>query len=199
MRNRIMGIDSNTIINTETGERIVIQKSGAETGGACLGFDFYAAPGGGVPFEHYHAKQSEYFRMVEGELTLRVDGETRLLRAGDEMTLAPGTRHSIKNEGDVEAHCYVEYHPALKSEWWFRIIHPYQSAIGKEPGLLDLAPFLSKGVETYPARVPLVIGRIVIFVFGMIGRLLGRDRKVMQVVNQGVGQSVGASQSTKSA
>jgi quercetin dioxygenase-like cupin family protein len=194
-----MSIESNTIINSDTGERIVVVKSGAENGGESFGFDFFAAPGGGVPFEHYHAKQSEYFRMVEGELTIMVDGEARVLRPGDEMTLAPGTRHSIKNEGESEAHCYVEYHPALKSEWWFRIIHPYQSALGREPGLLDLAPFLSQGVETYPAKVPLPIGKVVIFVMGIIGRLLGRHRKVMRIVDQGVGQSVGASQVTKSA
>lgn len=185
---KINVFDESVIENTVTGEKIVFTKTTKETGGETLGFDFYAsAHGGGVPFAHYHAKQTEYFKMIEGELTVMLDGEERVLREGDEITLPPKTKHWLINRGSVEARCYVEYRPARRSEWWFRVIHPYQSAIGKEPGLLDIAPFLSKGVETYPADVPYAAGKVLIFVAGLVGTLLGRKRKVLRIIEEHCG------------
>jgi quercetin dioxygenase-like cupin family protein len=171
---------SKIIENRHTGERIEITASTEETGGEYLGFEFYAKPNGGVPFEHYHAKQREYFRMVAGELTVVVDGDATTLRPGDELTLEPGTKHSIVNGGSTEAHCYVEYRPALKSEWWFTLIHPFEHAEDREATLLEVAPFLSQGVEVYPANLPRWLGRPVIYCAGLIGRLLGTHKQILR-------------------
>ena len=103
---------------------------------------------------------------------------------GGEVTLAPGTRHSIINNGDMEAHCYVEYRPALKSEWWFKLIHPFHDRIGREPRMLEIAPFLSQGVEIYPANVPRWLGLPLLYVAGILGRLLGKHRAVLRASNE---------------
>ena len=45
------------IVNRQNGERIVITRSGEETDGEVLEFDFYLAPGGSVPDAHFHAER----------------------------------------------------------------------------------------------------------------------------------------------
>ncbi|MBO0706281.1 MAG: hypothetical protein J2P39_13235, partial [Candidatus Dormibacteraeota bacterium] len=53
------------IENPVSGERIVIRRSGAETGGALLAFDLFLPPGAHVPAGHVHPEQEERFTVLE--------------------------------------------------------------------------------------------------------------------------------------
>lgn len=57
-----------------------------------------AAPGLGAP-PHTHAGDSEAFYILSGELTVELDGATRVLRAGDSCLLAAGRPHAFRNDG----------------------------------------------------------------------------------------------------
>ena len=170
--------------NGQTGERIVFTTTTEASGGDVLAFDFYAAPSGGVPFEHYHARQVETLRVIRGEIEIKLNGTPRTLRAGEQIVLQPGARHSLINHTDEEVYCQVEYRPAGHSEWWFKILHPFQHQVGREPTLLELAPFLSQGVETWPASVPRWLGLPLIAVMGLLGRLLGKTTEVQRHVDE---------------
>lgn len=162
--------------NRSTGERIVIKRSSAETGGAAMVFDLFVMPTGGVAFEHYHAIKSEIFRMKRGELLVRVAGEERRLRPGDEIELPPGTVHSLVNDTGGEVHCEVEYRPGLCSDDWFMLAHAAQDHLGREPTLIEMAPHLTREVDIYPARPARVIVRITLAVLAVVSRLLGKHR-----------------------
>jgi len=170
--------------NDHTGERIVFRGGPEQLGEDAMRFDFYAAPSGGVPFEHYHGRQSETFRMLRGELEVVMDGETRTIREGQELTLPPGCRHSLINRTDEEIHCEVEYRPAGINEWWFKTVHPFQHQVRREPTMLELAPLLARGVEVWPANIPRWAGVPVIAFMGLVGKLLGTPAAVERHVQQ---------------
>lgn len=55
------------------------------------------APG---PPEHIHTTFAENFIVAEGTLSLLVNGEKKILRAGESLLVTPGTRHKPFNETD---------------------------------------------------------------------------------------------------
>lgn len=65
------------------------------------------APGGVVPW-HTHPDGHEISYLIEGTLTLEVDGQAkRTLKAGEGFHIQPGTPHSAKNEGSDKARIVV--------------------------------------------------------------------------------------------
>lgn len=173
-----MGIEGKRreVINRLTGERIVFTKSTEETGGASVTFDFFLTPTGGVEFEHYHARQSETFRVRRGTLTLGVAGEKRTLGAGEELTIPPGTPHWLRNETSEEIEVEVEYRPALRSEWWLLHSHAASDHLGRELTLVEMAPHLWAGVEIYPSSPPRWVVRATYAVLSVVARILGKHR-----------------------
>ena len=57
-------------------------------------------PGGGVP-PHSHATEEEGYFVLQGELTLTIGAETRLLGAGDFGHVPPRTLHGYANQATV--------------------------------------------------------------------------------------------------
>lgn len=180
-------LPEDTVINPKSGERIVFTTTTQESGGEVLAFDFFVSPGGGVDFPHRHIKQREVMRGVTGELALKVNGIRQVLRPGDELILEAGDVHTIINETDSEVHCEVEYRPAGRNEDWFRIAHGYTYWTGREPGMLDLAPFVAD-VDIYMPG-PLWLQR---FFFNRVlrplGIALGRREKMLDIAEQVYGR-----------
>ena len=56
-------------------------------------------PVGGATVEHYHARAEEIYYITAGEGRMRIDGEERLVQAGDAVAIPPGKRHKIWNTG----------------------------------------------------------------------------------------------------
>ena len=55
-----------------------------------------AYKGDGVkPPTHLHPKQEERFEVLEGEINVLLDGEERVIRAGDTLTVPAGTPHQM--------------------------------------------------------------------------------------------------------
>jgi uncharacterized cupin superfamily protein len=69
-----------------------------------LGFNVTVVPPGKRPFPyHAHRGNEEMFFVLEGEGSIRIDGETHKLRAGDFVSLPPGrdAAHQIVNDSDA--------------------------------------------------------------------------------------------------
>lgn len=108
------------IENPVSGERIVIRRSGASTGGRLLVFDLYLPPGGHVPAGHVHPVQEERFTVVEGRMRFRLAGRRAVVAGpGDTVVVPPRTAHWFGNAGPGEAHARVEVRPALRMEEFF--------------------------------------------------------------------------------
>lgn len=52
--------------------------------------------------EHYHPYSEEYFYIVSGRMTLRLEGRPIELSAGDSFMIPKGLRHRMDNDGEEE-------------------------------------------------------------------------------------------------
>lgn len=78
-----------------------------ETNGDLFAVELRMPPGGGPPVMHRHAP-SEIYRVLSGEFTFYItgpDGATtrRVARAGETVTLAGNTPHTVRNESIEDA------------------------------------------------------------------------------------------------
>jgi quercetin dioxygenase-like cupin family protein len=134
------------IDNPITGERIVILKSGSETGGRLLEFDLFLPPGGHVPAGHVHPEQEERFTVVAGHMRFRLGRRTIVAGPGETIAITAGQAHWFGNSGTVASHARVEVRPALRMEEMFDATEAISLA-GHFPGtrlprLSDLASVL---------------------------------------------------------
>ena len=51
---------------------------------------------------HYHGRTEEIYLVTKGSGSLEVDGETRRVRPGDAVLIAPGAWHTLENDGTSE-------------------------------------------------------------------------------------------------
>lgn len=105
--------------NPKSGERFLWRRTTAQTRGRSIAFELEIAPGGEVPGAHRHPGMPERFEVLAGQIGLRVDKQTQIVRAGH-ITVPPGAAHAWWNAGDGQARVLVEFEPALHLEGMFR-------------------------------------------------------------------------------
>ncbi len=69
-------------------------------------------PGFPGPVRHRHARMTDVFYVLEGELAFHVDGRDIAAGAGSWVTLARGSLHHFKNVGDRPARMLIVVTPA---------------------------------------------------------------------------------------
>ena len=82
---------------------------------------FAGSPGGG---EHQHPAAVERFTVLEGELTVKRDGQTSVLGEGETVTAEAGVWHDWWNAGDKDARVRAEITPGA------RIVHLVETLWG---------------------------------------------------------------------
>ena len=167
--------------NPISGERIVIRRSGAETGGKLLLFELFLPIGGHVPAGHTHPLQEERFTVVSGRMRFRMGRRTILANQGETVHIAPGTAHWFGNAGPDVAHAVVEVRPALRMEELFEAT----SAMGMSgrflrnplPRLADMALCLVEfQSEIAVPNVPGFLARALLTPLAWLGRRRRRNR-----------------------
>jgi mannose-6-phosphate isomerase-like protein (cupin superfamily) len=88
------------------------QSYGFSRDGETLRIEMWTDPGGGVRAEHIHPALEERYEVLEGEVTINLDGESRRLGPSERAVVPPGVRHSFENTGDRPAHLVAEAEPA---------------------------------------------------------------------------------------
>lgn len=58
-------------------------------------------PAGSSTQEHYHIKTEEIYYITEGKGRMRIESETREVKAGDAIAIPPGQKHKIWNTGET--------------------------------------------------------------------------------------------------
>jgi quercetin dioxygenase-like cupin family protein len=84
-------------------------------------FDWIMQPGGAVP-SHLHQEADEVFKILEGEVTFRLDGKTIVAHPGDEVMVPKFAIHSISNRSKANIRCNVTYSPVSDQGEFFRIL-----------------------------------------------------------------------------
>jgi quercetin dioxygenase-like cupin family protein len=92
--------------------------TGEETGGKYALWEAIVPPGGGPP-PHVHSREEEGFYVLEGEVTLTVNGERVVATAGTFANVPVGTPHRFRNEGDRPARMLISVAPAGLEKMFF--------------------------------------------------------------------------------
>jgi quercetin dioxygenase-like cupin family protein len=85
--------------------------TGEETDGKYALFEVIVGPGGGPP-PHIHTREEESFYVLEGEITLFIDGHHTVAKAGMFANVPVGTLHAFKNESNQPARILISVTPA---------------------------------------------------------------------------------------
>lgn len=105
-------ITSPLISNPAVGEWTAVLVDGSGTDGEYeRGLAIYAAENRGPP-EHVHPTYEERFEVLEGTFRFVLNGEQKILTAGEQLTVPPGNPHTFSNESDDVGSCIIETRPA---------------------------------------------------------------------------------------
>lgn len=99
------------------GFRLLLVRTGAETGGELLEMEASYGGTGGLPPEHLHPRQDEHFEVLEGVVRTVIDGAERRYEAGDKFDVPAGTPHQMA--GDGPARVKWDVRPALRTAEFF--------------------------------------------------------------------------------
>ncbi|MER6325663.1 cupin domain-containing protein [Streptomyces coelicoflavus] len=96
-----------------TGPPMTVKIAGGVTGGAYSVIEYSHRAGAPGPSPHVHREHEEAFRVLEGELSLDVEGRTITLGPGEYAVVPRGAVHRPYNEGSVEVRSLFITSPAL--------------------------------------------------------------------------------------
>jgi len=117
-----------------------------------------ALVGARVVGEHRHPAIVERFTTLEGELTVKQDGQTSILRKGETAVIEPGVWHDWWNAADRDALVRVEVTPgerfALMIETLFGLARLGHTNAKGMPSPLQLALFASEFSDVLEFRSP---------------------------------------------
>lgn len=85
-----------------------------------------------APALHVHPRAAETFTVLEGELRVRTGLRRRTLRAGDSVTVPPGTVHAYAGVPGRSARVLVELDPPGRMAEFFAAVHGVPAA-GRSP------------------------------------------------------------------
>lgn len=167
-----------TELLSPTGERLVFVQTARETGGALLELEATYAPNSAPPPEHVHPVQEERFRVLDGELTVYLDGAWRVYGPGEAFTVPPRTPHRMHNAGTAEARVAWEIRPALRTETFCETLWGL-ARDGKTdghgvPNLLQVAVIAREyNREFRLTKPPYPVQRVLFTALAPLGRALG--------------------------
>src|SRR5215213_3644481 len=101
---------SRRIYNPVQKDALVFLETAEESGGTRTLIQIELAPGGGNGL-HKHMTYAEHFEVLEGDLTVILDGIEHVLRPGDRTVAPAGMMHCFKNPTDETVVFRVELRP----------------------------------------------------------------------------------------
>jgi quercetin dioxygenase-like cupin family protein len=117
------------------------------SGGARTFVELEVAPGGEVT-PHYHLAYSERFKVLEGQLTVEIDGIRHELEAGAEAVAPPRSIHAWSNPRAERSVVHIELRPGSPGlEQGLRVVY----------GLAADGRVNNKGVPRNPLHAALVL------------------------------------------
>lgn len=117
------------------------------------------APGHKLPPAHRHPAQDEHFEVLAGALRVVLDGEERVVHAGESVDVPRGTAHTMGAAGDVPTQARWETRPALGTEaWWAALDAEITARDGSAPPLPVLARLLREHSGVFELALPAGVG-----------------------------------------
>src|SRR4051812_19209695 len=164
--------------NPATRETGRIITGAGDTDGRYMQSETRVRPGGAVSVAHRHRECTERFEVLEGELTVELDGETRTLAPGEQLTIPPGAAHHYANTSEQDVVFRFDVWPAGRFEAMVVTLF----ALGMEgrtdakgaPSPLQMAVLLDEYADVLEVvGPPRWLQRLAIPVLARIGRARG--------------------------
>ncbi|MES1220095.1 MAG: cupin domain-containing protein [Bacteroidota bacterium] len=174
-----MAFVNKTIINSKTGQSFRFIQTAKSTNGKMLEIESSFKPNSKEPPAHYHPFQEEDFRILQGELTVKINSEMKTLKQGDRLHIPANEVHSMWNRSGHEAVVSWKTQPALNSENLFETItglaNDNQTDANGKPGILQVALTVSKFSNTFRlANPPFAIQKILFSLIAPFAWLSGK-------------------------
>ena len=159
-------------------QTMLITRKSLETDGRVSRVEIEMEAGQGGPPAHIHPGQREVYTVDSGELVVTIDGESRVITAGESIEVTPGSVHSFANRSDGLVRFSAEHLPALRFEEYIRLIH--RTAEGKKaslPVILRIVRVESSYGDTImaPPGMPRILGRVMSGIGRLVGYPTGED------------------------
>ena len=154
-------------------ETVTIRQSDPEL----LEVEAVYGPGGSPPPPHLHPSQDEHFEVLEGEITVRIEGgEETHSGVGEKIAIPRGTKHQMWNSSSAPTRLRWETRPALRTEEWFRTVDRLvHEAGGKMPGPAAFLSVLPQYEDVFRLAVgPEWAQKPLQGALGAIGKLRGK-------------------------
>ncbi len=162
--------------NPVTGETMRVLESTDET----FVIEYALKPHGEIPLEHFHPNIEQEIAVTSGEMHVTVNGEHKVIKAGESFAAPPSALHFQWNPHDVETVATETYRPAGRNHDFFRTLFGlardgHTDAHGM-PSLLVRAAIFSEFSDTIR---PAAFGvRCVIALLAPLSRVLGYGRLI---------------------
>jgi quercetin dioxygenase-like cupin family protein len=116
------------VFELNEGELVTVRTTSADSGGELLELEAEWAPKEHKPLPHSHPSQDEHFEVLEGQLSVKLGGEKRVLNPGDTVDVPRGTVHTFWNSGGTTARAKWQVRPAQRTEDFFQAVHNLRAA-----------------------------------------------------------------------
>ena len=177
-----MAFKGKQISNPVSGQTIEFLTTAKDSNGQLLEMVSTWQPHSAQLAPHFHPRQDEVFRVLEGELTLQVRGKKYKLQKGDTVHLSAGSVHSMWNESAEKVVAHWQVSPALQTEYFLETAMGL-AADGKVsekgvPGLLQVAVMAKKFRQEFRLSRPAFLLQQLLF-SAMLPFALLRGRKAV--------------------
>jgi quercetin dioxygenase-like cupin family protein len=174
-----MAIKDKILTNPVTGQSIRFLRTANDTRGELLEMETVYHAGSTEPAPHYHPCQKEDFKVLEGELTVKLNGQLRVLKQGDILHIPANMVHSMWNAGSLAARVNWQVRPAMDTEFLLETTFGLASdgLVNKHgiPPILQAAPILLKYSKVFRlAKPPHFIQQIVFNILRPVAWLGGK-------------------------
>src|SRR5258706_5902020 len=169
-----------------SGVKITITKTASDTNGEVAQMESMMQPAKRLPtLAHIHPSQEERIEVISGKLTTLLNGNSKLLSAGESILIPRGELHNFWNASDDVVHFRVEHRPALN-------IHDFIETIGGlvKDGLIrydnSFSDKLQMAVVVNRFKATMILPmpqRLVIKIIGTIGELLGKGKNLSKYIS----------------
>jgi quercetin dioxygenase-like cupin family protein len=173
-----MATPGEKIYNSRTGQTMLFLQTNSSSNGQLLEIDCVSPPTGKKEPEHIHPLQENKFRILSGSCTFSVNGNERLIDAGNSISIPANTPHFFYNSGSDSCHYIQEFRPALHIEMFFETFFALSNdgRLNKHgiPNLLHGSVIMLKHLnEIRVTNPPWVIQLLTYYTLAPLGRLFG--------------------------
>jgi len=153
-------------------QTMIITRKAQETDGEISRVELVLEGAQSGPPKHVHPGQREIYTVEEGELTVTLGGDRRVVHAGESIETPAGVVHGFDNASDAPVRFRADHLPALRFEEYIRLVH--RTVQGKKatlPVIMRIIRIESSFSETLlpPPGPPRVMSKVL----AGLGKLAG--------------------------